>query len=118
MKFQYCSSFFLSCDGGALFNKKVWFNHSFFYHRLNQDPGLIELVDKEDLPFTVNFGDKSEIEDNIYSEFKQAYEKAKIVFKWEKGDLLLLDNMLFSHARNPFKGERKILVSMAKPQHY
>jgi alpha-ketoglutarate-dependent taurine dioxygenase len=31
---------------------------------------------------------------------------------WEKGDVLLLDNMLMSHGRSSFTGERKILVSM------
>jgi alpha-ketoglutarate-dependent taurine dioxygenase len=99
-------------------NSKVWFNHSFFYHRMNQDPGLIDLVDKEDLPFRVSFGDKSEISDETFQEFEQAYKDATIAFKWQKGDLLLLDNMLFSHARRPFKGDRKILVSMAKPLKY
>lgn len=101
-----------------ILGKEVWFNHSFFYHRLNQNPGLISLVEEEDLPFRVALGDGSKINENIFEELKQAYKSATITFPWKKGDVLLLDNMLFSHARNPFKGERKILVSMAKPLHY
>jgi len=101
-----------------ILDREVWFNHSFFYHRLNQNPGLISLVEKEDLPFRATLGDGTEINEEIFKELKQAYKSATITFPWQKGDVLLLDNMLFSHARNPFKGERKILVSMAKPVHY
>ncbi len=97
---------------------KVWFNHSYFYHRQNLDPNLLNLVDRKDMPFYVRFGDHSEIGDDIFNELKEAYDDATIIFKWQKGDILLLDNMLFSHARKPFKGERKILVSMAEPQSY
>lgn len=99
-------------------NNEVWFNHSYFYHKQNQNPGLISLVDEDDLPFRATFGDNTEISEVIFEELKEAYQTATIEFKWQKGDILLLDNMLFSHARNPFKGERKILVSMAKPLHY
>jgi len=34
---------------------------------------------------------------------------------WETGDLLLLDNMLMAHAREPFTGPRSVLVSLAMP---
>ncbi|WP_075342504.1 TauD/TfdA family dioxygenase [Tenacibaculum agarivorans] len=101
-----------------ILDREVWFNHSFFYHLLNQNPGLISLVEKEDLPFRATLGDGTEINEEIFKELQQAYKSATITFPWQKGDVLLLDNMLFSHARNPFKGERKILVSMAKPVHY
>ena len=34
------------------------------------------------------------------------------VFRWQRGDLLLLDNYLVTHGRMPFRGERKILVAI------
>lgn len=95
--------------------EKLWFNHAYFYHRLNQDPRLMSLVDPEDMPFSVSFGDGTEIGEDIFEELQAAYKAATITFPWQKGDVLVMDNMLFSHARNPFKGERKILVSMADP---
>ncbi|MGH8196218.1 MAG: TauD/TfdA family dioxygenase, partial [Woeseiaceae bacterium] len=33
-------------------------------------------------------------------------------FRWEVGDVLLLDNMTVSHAREPYKGPRDIVVCM------
>jgi alpha-ketoglutarate-dependent taurine dioxygenase len=38
-----------------------------------------------------------------------------VQFTWEKGDVLMVDNMLTAHSRRPFLGERKILVGMAEP---
>jgi alpha-ketoglutarate-dependent taurine dioxygenase len=35
-----------------------------------------------------------------------------ISFRWERGDVLLLDNYLVAHGRNPYEGPRKILVAM------
>ncbi len=33
---------------------------------------------------------------------------------WEKGDLLLIDNLRLGHGRLPFKGDRKILAALIK----
>jgi hypothetical protein len=46
---------------------------------------------------------------------RSAYEQTKIKFPWQKNDVLLLDNMLFSHGREPYTGARKVLVGMACP---
>ncbi|MNG41197.1 Taurine catabolism dioxygenase TauD, TfdA family [compost metagenome] len=35
-------------------------------------------------------------------------------FDWRKGDVILLDNMLAAHARDPFEGPRKIVVAMGE----
>jgi hypothetical protein len=32
---------------------------------------------------------------------------------WLEGDILVVDNMLACHGRNPFTGPRKILLAMA-----
>lgn len=37
------------------------------------------------------------------------------VFSWGKGDILLLDNMSIAHGREPYAGERKIVVAMSEP---
>jgi hypothetical protein len=31
------------------------------------------------------------------------------------GDVLMLDNLLTAHARDPFRGPRKVLTAMADP---
>jgi len=37
-----------------------------------------------------------------------------VSFPWQPGDLLMLDNMLVAHGREPFAGRREILVGMAE----
>ena len=36
-----------------------------------------------------------------------------MIFPWEPGDVMILDNMSVAHAREPFLGEREIVVAMA-----
>lgn len=38
-----------------------------------------------------------------------------ICFAWQQGDLLMIDNMLVAHGRNPFDGPRRILAAMGEP---
>ena len=93
----------------------IWFNHAYFYHKSNQNQDLLDILPEEDLPFCVYYGDGSEIQDDEIKLLRKAYEESTYSFKWEKGDILLLDNMLWSHARRPYIGDRKILVAMANP---
>jgi len=43
----------------------------------------------------------------------KGYERLKgPSIQWQAGDMVTLDNMLVAHARDPFVGERKILVAL------
>lgn len=46
-------------------------------------------------------------------EIEAIYQDSKISFTWQKGDMLMLDNMLTAHSRNSYVGSRKIVVAMA-----
>jgi alpha-ketoglutarate-dependent taurine dioxygenase len=39
-------------------------------------------------------------------------DSATVKFRWQRGDLLLVDNFLVAHGRMPFRGERRILVAI------
>ncbi|KQO24459.1 hypothetical protein ASF10_23750 [Flavobacterium sp. Leaf82] len=95
-------------------NELVWFNHGMFFNKHMLHEEILKSVQSDDeLPNNTFFGDGTEISKEEIEEIKSAYTKATIEFKWEKGDVLFLDNLLFSHGRNPYKGERKIIVSIA-----
>jgi alpha-ketoglutarate-dependent taurine dioxygenase len=98
-----------------LTGESLWFNHMYFGLKAHYDPEVLEYFSEQDLPFATYYGDGSEIEDSVVQEFKNFYAKKSIVFRWEKDDFLLLDNMMFSHGRNPFEGPRTILTAMAQP---
>jgi len=99
--------------------QRTWFNHAFFFNKysLLEEMGLSADDDSIDefLPFDTYFGDGTPITYQEYSEIKSAYEKQKVLFPWNAGDVLLLDNMLTAHGRSPYKGERQIVVAIAEP---
>jgi alpha-ketoglutarate-dependent taurine dioxygenase len=93
--------------------EEIWFNHAFFFHKnaLPED-ARSGFTSDADLPFRTCYGDGSEIAPDEAENIRLAYEKATIRFPWERGDVLLLDNMLMAHGRSPYKGERQIIVSL------
>jgi alpha-ketoglutarate-dependent taurine dioxygenase len=67
------------------------------------------------LPYNTYYGDGQPIEDSVVEELREAYRQETVAFPWQPGDILMMDNMLVAHGRNPFTGPRKILVGMGEP---
>ena len=99
--------------------EEVWFNHIAFWHISSLDPktrGMLVRDFKEDgVPYNTYYGDGSPIEASVIEELRKAYDSETIRFRWQKGDLLFMDNMLVSHGRNPYAGPRRIIVGMGDP---
>lgn len=97
----------------------VWFNHATFFHISTLEPdireGLLAEFEESDLPANTYYGDGSPIEPEVMEHLREAYRRETVSFPWQKGDLLLLDNMLVAHGRAPFSGSRQVLVGMAEP---
>jgi alpha-ketoglutarate-dependent taurine dioxygenase len=95
----------------------LWFNQAHLFHVSSLEAEvrdeLLSSVGKENLPRNTYYGDGTDIEEDVLELIRDIYEAVKVKFKWQKGDLLLLDNMLYSHGREPFAGERQTLVGMA-----
>jgi alpha-ketoglutarate-dependent taurine dioxygenase len=91
----------------------TWFNHAFFYHKsVAYDPDVLEILSDDEIPFCSFYGDGSEIEPDVIDKIRSAYSQTIVEFPWQKGDLLLVDNLLVAHGRNPFTGPRQILVAL------
>jgi amino acid adenylation domain-containing protein len=75
---------------------------------------LLAMYREEELPRNVYYGDGSPLEDSVVDEIRELYWQAAVAFPWREGDILLLDNMLTAHARNPFVGPRRIVVAMGE----
>lgn len=97
----------------------VWFNHLTFFHvtTLGEEDceGLREMFDEADLPTNTYYGDGGRIPDEVTAHLRDCYRAAQRRFDWQREDVLLVDNMLSAHGREPFTGPRRIAVAMAEP---
>jgi alpha-ketoglutarate-dependent taurine dioxygenase len=97
----------------------AWFNHLTFFHNSTLDQKLQAAVMtafvEEDLPNNTYYGDGCPIEEEVMDHLRDAYQKEKVRFDWEEGDILMLDNILAAHGRESFEGERRVAVGMAEP---
>jgi hypothetical protein len=96
----------------------VWFNHATFFNVSTLEPAVREamvmLFAEDDLPSNTYYGDGAQIEPAVLEALRDAYRQETVMFRWEQGDVLLLDNMLVAHGRAPYAGPREILVGMAQ----
>jgi alpha-ketoglutarate-dependent taurine dioxygenase len=99
-----------------LTGEPIWFNQAQLVHVFFQDPEVRDLwqlsFTEENFPTNCYFGDGSPIDDDEMSDVVRAYDEIETIFPWQAGDILLLDNMLTAHARNPFVGAREIYVAL------
>ena len=95
----------------------VWFNQADLWHPSRFPPAtrrvLMSMFQADDMPNYVRYGDGSEIDAGDFARVSEASEAESVVFPWQVGDVLMLDNMLAAHGRSPFSGPRKILVAMS-----
>ncbi|MET3441655.1 amino acid adenylation domain-containing protein [Variovorax paradoxus] len=66
----------------------------------------------DSMPRHVTYGDGTPIDDQTMAVVGRAYEDCAVRFDWRQGDVVMLDNMLAAHARDPYEGPRKIVVAM------
>ncbi|MFF0110563.1 TauD/TfdA family dioxygenase [Streptomyces hirsutus] len=102
-----------------LTGKDCWFNQIAFLNEWTLAPEVREyLVDAygdDGMPFNTRFGDGSPIGEDIVQLLNATYEEHTRREPWQAGDLLLIDNIRTAHSREPFTGERQVLVGMAEP---
>ncbi|MDB4955263.1 MAG: putative taurine catabolism dioxygenase [Myxococcales bacterium] len=99
----------------------VWFNHGFVFNPLAIEPeelrsAIVDSYSEEEYSTNTYFGDGEKIPQEFVEEEREAYRAVSVGFRWQKGDVLLVENMLAAHARAPFKGSRRIVVAMAERQ--
>ncbi|KAI8539235.1 hypothetical protein RHMOL_Rhmol09G0165900 [Rhododendron molle] len=80
--------------------RKMWFN-------------LIHLMYKKEIT-SVKMMDGTEIPEKIVRRIEEIIEEEIIQFRWEKGDVLFVDNLAVYHGRRPSLPPRRVLVATCK----
>ena len=98
----------------------LWFNQAHLFHASSQGKEVMAMLldilgDARNLPRHVFYGDGTPLEDSVLDAIRGVLAEEAVKFPWQPGDIVMLDNMLAAHAREPFDGERKIVVSLAEP---
>jgi alpha-ketoglutarate-dependent taurine dioxygenase len=94
----------------------AWFNHVSFWHVDNLPEAvsarMLAEVGIEGLPFNTYYGDGSTIETDVAHHIRDVILQQKRSFSWQRGDLVLADNILTCHGREPYRGDRTVRVAL------
>ncbi len=117
----------------------VWFNHSQVFHfsaaagelrRIGRRRGQLRsallaravalvaavrsrITDPEALPMHCSYGDGSTISDADMEAVRDAIWSNLVAYRWQRGDVVAIDNRRVSHGRMPYRGARNIAVAWA-----
>ena len=94
--------------------ERVWFNQVHLWHASNTPmASSVNAHIEAGLPMAAYYGDGGRISNDTLAAVRQVLQAEKKLFRWQQGDLLMVDNVLAAHGRMPFDGPRKILVAMS-----
>jgi alpha-ketoglutarate-dependent taurine dioxygenase len=100
-----------------LTGETVWFNQAEQWHpsALGEEIRalLMKLAGRTGLPHDCEYADGEAIETEALECVRQALTQSKLLFDWERGDLLVIDNFLVMHGRESFSGERTTLTYLS-----
>jgi alpha-ketoglutarate-dependent taurine dioxygenase len=96
--------------------ERAWFNSVLNLNVAGVEPEAIRqammMLPPDSVPSNTTYGSGDPIEPETLETIRQAYAEEAVRFSWQSGDLLLIDNILTAHARDPFTGDRHIIVGM------
>jgi alpha-ketoglutarate-dependent taurine dioxygenase len=98
-----------------------WFNQIAFLNEWAIDPEVREYLvgeyGRENLPFNTFYGDGTPIDRSTVDHIRAVYRRHTVREPWQRGDVLVVDNVLMAHSRDPYTGPREIVVGLGEPFH-
>ena len=103
---------------------KCWWNQADQWHRAlgsvktsfgdEDDPRFDSATAGEQtLGNHVTYGDGGEIDVADLETIRAVNRSQEVVFPWQAGDVMVIDNVLAMHGRKPYRGPRRVLVALA-----
>ncbi len=98
-------------------SETVFFSQADQWHPSSLDKTTFEsmyaILDEKDFYHNCYYEDNSPIALEDLDFIRKLVIQESVSFEWQKGDLLMIDNILTLHGRYSYKGKRKILVTFA-----
>jgi alpha-ketoglutarate-dependent taurine dioxygenase len=99
--------------------EELWFNQIDQFHPIHLGEEMHEAMyamyeSPEEFPMYVKYGDGTEISSETIEKILSAIEKVTVAPKWDTNEFLLVDNEMVAHGRNPYTGNRRVLVAMSE----
>ncbi|RSL76521.1 hypothetical protein CEP51_009889 [Fusarium floridanum] len=95
--------------------RPVWFNGLVGRHGITRDIGALDppYIGRDGMTYLpCVYGDNTPIPRKYLDKLIDVIDKEEIHVVLEEGDILFVDNFQVSHGREPWEGDRQILVSM------
>jgi len=116
--------------------ERVWFNQAPFWlgsmseelAELATSGETLEAPDREENPahhaskandaskaskaLDCRYADGGALPSELFGEIRESIRELTVAFPWQRGDLMLIDNLRVGHGRTTFKGERRILAAL------
>ncbi len=96
--------------------RRCWFNQANLFHPAALPESVVSSLRAtygERMPRTVRYGDGAPIDPATVHLIEAQFQAAAWAQPWWSGDVVLVDNMAVSHGRQPYRGDRRVLVAMA-----
>jgi alpha-ketoglutarate-dependent taurine dioxygenase len=97
----------------------LFFNQAHLFHRASVGEvsanSLACMFGKDQVPRHARFGNGLEISAAELGRIRRAFSVNERVFRWQRGDVLVLDNMQYCHGRRSFEGRRRVLAALMDP---
>ncbi|WP_323122570.1 TauD/TfdA family dioxygenase [Burkholderia alba] len=97
----------------------VWFNQASAQHPNPRSMGgfsyrYLQRVYRSSaaFPYEIRYGDGTEMPYPDLTDVYDAMDAEEIAFEWRAGDVMLIDNLLVAHGRNPYRGPRDTQVML------
>lgn len=101
--------------------ERVWFNqaHLYDYNRRllgfwNWVGARLLYLRKDTVMHEIYYGNGAAIPKKNLYHVMDVLERETVRFPWQKGDVMVLDNILTMHGRAPFSGKRRILAALTR----
>ncbi|MGV3610696.1 MAG: TauD/TfdA family dioxygenase [Fluviicola sp.] len=99
--------------------EKLWFNQIDQFHAIQLGDEMFDMMkdiyeEVDNFPQHVKYGNGEQISIETVKEIISTMERMTFAPQWAENEFVMVDNELVCHGRNPYEGEREVILSMSE----